>query len=107
MDINPSETLHFRSARETNDERHICPLQLEVIRRALKLVDAAGRSGSVPVRRDWERGILRRAGRASIRRRRTQAVLLGAGLQESGARQGGDQGMLMLEDPVVDGPEAA
>jgi len=37
MDINPSDTLQFRSAREHNDERHICPLQLEVIRRALKL----------------------------------------------------------------------
>jgi superfamily II DNA or RNA helicase len=37
MDINPSETLQFRSAREHNDERHIAPLQLEVIRRALKL----------------------------------------------------------------------
>jgi len=37
MDINPSDTLQFRSARENDDERHICPLQLEVIRRALKL----------------------------------------------------------------------
>ena len=37
MDINPSDTLQFRSAREHNDERHICPLQLEVIRRALRL----------------------------------------------------------------------
>jgi hypothetical protein len=37
MDINPSETLQYRSAREHNDERHIAPLQLEVIRRALKL----------------------------------------------------------------------
>ena len=37
MDINPSETLQYRSAREHNDERHICPLQLEVVRRALKL----------------------------------------------------------------------
>ena len=37
MDINPSETLQFRSAREHKDERHICPLQLEVIRRALKM----------------------------------------------------------------------
>jgi len=37
MDINPNETLQFRSAREHADERHICPLQLEVIRRALKL----------------------------------------------------------------------
>jgi hypothetical protein len=37
MDINPSETLQFRSAREDKDERHICPLQLQVIERALKL----------------------------------------------------------------------
>ena len=37
MDINPSDTLQFRAARDNNDERHICPLQLEVIRRALKL----------------------------------------------------------------------
>jgi len=37
MDIKPNETLQFRSAREDKDERHICPLQLDVIRRALKL----------------------------------------------------------------------
>lgn len=37
MDINPSDTLQYRSAREHDDERHICPLQLEVIRRAVKL----------------------------------------------------------------------
>jgi len=36
-DINPSDTLQYRSAREDEDERHICPLQLEVVRRALKL----------------------------------------------------------------------
>ena len=36
-DIDPTDTLQFRSAREHNDERHICPLQLEVIRRAVKL----------------------------------------------------------------------
>lgn len=37
MDINPSDTLQFRSAREHDDERHICPLQLEVIRRGIML----------------------------------------------------------------------
>lgn len=36
-DINPSDTLQYRSAREDADERHVCPLQLQVIRRALKL----------------------------------------------------------------------
>ena len=37
FDINPSKTLQFRSAREGDDERHICPLQLEVIERAIEL----------------------------------------------------------------------
>ncbi len=37
MDINPSDTLQFRSAREHDDERHICPLQLDVIRRGIHL----------------------------------------------------------------------
>ncbi len=37
MDINPSDTLQASSAREEKDERHICPLQLGVIRRALNL----------------------------------------------------------------------
>lgn len=29
MDIDPSDTLQYRSAREHDDERHICPLQLD------------------------------------------------------------------------------
>lgn len=37
MDINPSDTLQKESAREHEDERHIAPLQLEVIRRCLEL----------------------------------------------------------------------
>lgn len=37
MDINPSKTLQYRSAREHDDERHICPLQLQVIERAIDL----------------------------------------------------------------------
>ena len=36
-DINPSNTLQYRAARENSDERHICPLQLDVIERAIKL----------------------------------------------------------------------
>ena len=36
-DINPSDTLQYTSAREHDDERHICPLQLEVIRRGVAL----------------------------------------------------------------------
>lgn len=37
MDIDPMDTLQYRSAREHDDERHICPLQLEVIRRGVEL----------------------------------------------------------------------
>lgn len=37
MDINPSKTLQHRSARDDSDERHISPLQLEVIERGVEL----------------------------------------------------------------------
>ena len=37
MDINPSDTLQKDSLRDEKDERHICPLQLQVIHRALQL----------------------------------------------------------------------
>lgn len=36
-DIHPSDTLQYRSAREDEDERHICPLQLPVIERCIRL----------------------------------------------------------------------
>lgn len=37
MDIRQSDTLQKKSAREEKDERHICPLQLEVIQRCIEL----------------------------------------------------------------------
>ena len=37
MDVNPSRTLNKQAAREDDDERHICPLQLDVIERAMHL----------------------------------------------------------------------
>ncbi len=37
MDIRQSNTLNGKSAREKTDERHICPLQLDVIERAIHL----------------------------------------------------------------------
>ena len=37
MDINPSNTLQRTSAREEKDEKHICPLQLDVIKRGINL----------------------------------------------------------------------
>lgn len=37
MDIRQSNTLQYRSAREEKDEKHICPLQLDVIARGVEL----------------------------------------------------------------------
>jgi len=37
MDIRQSNTLQKKNARHSNDERHICPLQLDVIERCLQL----------------------------------------------------------------------
>ena len=42
MDIDPSKTLQYITARDNDDERHICPLQLQVIDRALTLWSNAG-----------------------------------------------------------------
>lgn len=56
MDIKQSDTLQRKSAREEKDERHICPLQLEVIKRCIELwsnpndiiLEPFGGIGSVP-----------------------------------------------------------
>lgn len=56
MDIRQSDTLQKKSARSDKDERHICPLQLEVIQRCIELwtnpgdivFDPFGGIGSVP-----------------------------------------------------------
>ena len=37
MDIRQSNTLNAKNARDEKDERHICPLQLDVIARAIEL----------------------------------------------------------------------
>lgn len=56
MDIRQSDTLQRKSARDDKDERHICPLQLEVIQRCVELwtnpndivFDPFGGIGSTP-----------------------------------------------------------
>jgi len=58
MDINQSNTLQRKSAREEADEKHICPLQLDVIERCIelwtnpgdKILDPFSGIGSVPYR---------------------------------------------------------
>lgn len=42
FDIRQTRVLPFRQARDRNDERHICPLQLDVIERCLELWSTKG-----------------------------------------------------------------
>lgn len=42
MDINQTRTLQYQNARAEDDERHICPLQLDVIERSMQLWTAPG-----------------------------------------------------------------
>ena len=42
MDINQTRTLQYRGARSQKDERHICPLQLDVIERGIELWSKPG-----------------------------------------------------------------
>jgi DNA modification methylase len=42
MDIDYGRTLQFRSARDGNDEKHICPLQLGTIERIMHLYSNEG-----------------------------------------------------------------
>lgn len=47
-DINPSDTLQHRSCRDEKDEKHICPLQLTVIRRCINLWSGKGETVLTP-----------------------------------------------------------
>jgi len=42
MDVDYSRTLQYRSARDGNDEKHICPLQLDTIERIIHLYTNPG-----------------------------------------------------------------
>jgi len=42
MDVDYSRTLQYRSARSGNDEKHICPLQLDTIERVIHLYSNEG-----------------------------------------------------------------
>lgn len=41
-DINQTNTLNFKEGRDSDDERHICPLQLDVVERAMQLWSMEG-----------------------------------------------------------------
>jgi DNA modification methylase len=41
-DVNYSRTLQYTTARDSNDEKHICPLQLDTIERIIHLYSNSG-----------------------------------------------------------------
>ena len=79
MDIDPSDTLQYASAREHDDERHICPLQLRSYPARRGALDESRRHCSIAVRGDRQRRIRDAANGAPLRRRGTQDELLPAG----------------------------
>ena len=46
--IRETETLQYSTARDTNDEKHICPLQLDTIERCIKMYSNAGETVLTP-----------------------------------------------------------
>lgn len=42
MDVSQTNTLQYQTARDSDDERHICPLQLDVIERSMQLWSMPG-----------------------------------------------------------------
>ena len=48
MDIRQTRTLNFRQARHPDDEKHICPLQLDVIERGVLLYTNPGETVLTP-----------------------------------------------------------
>lgn len=48
MDVRQTRTLDFRKARDPEDEKHLCPLQLDVIERALVLWSNPGETVLTP-----------------------------------------------------------
>jgi DNA modification methylase len=47
-DISETNTLQYYCARDTDDEKHICPLQLETIERCVKLYSNPGETVLTP-----------------------------------------------------------
>jgi len=47
-DIRETETLQYMSARDTNDEKHVAPLQLDTIRNCVKLYSNPGETVLTP-----------------------------------------------------------
>lgn len=87
MDIDPSDTLQYQSAREDKDERHICPLQLEVIRRGIDLWTNPGETVLSPFTGIGSEGHIALGGETGGGMRLEPRRFIGVELKESYYRQ--------------------
>ena len=93
MDINQSDTLNGKIARENEDERHICPLQLEVIKRCIELWTNPG-----DIVLDPFAGI----GSTPYTALRMDRRALGIELKESYYKQAVNNCEVALTEPIID-----
>ena len=87
MDIDPQDTLQYQSAREHDDERHICPLQLEVIRRGVELWSNPGEVVLSPFAGIGSEGHIALGGATTKGARLKPRRFVGAELKDSYYRQ--------------------
>lgn len=110
MDIRQTNVLNVQAARSPNDERHICPLQLDVIERAVRLWTNPGDTVFSPFAGIGSEGVV------SLREGRK---FVGAELKESYWRQATrnladairqpslfDAPPIVADDPFADPPDA-
>lgn len=103
MDIRQSDTLQKKSARTDKDERHICPLQLEVIQRCVELwtnpndivYDPFGGIGSVPY---VALTLGRRAIASELKESYYQQMVLNADIAVNGDKLNSPVGQMSIED---------
>lgn len=103
MDIRQSDTLQKKSARSDKDERHICPLQLEVVQRCVELwtnpndivYDPFGGIGSVPY---VALTLGRRAIASELKESYYQQMVLNADIAVNGDKLNCPVGQMSIED---------
>ena len=100
MDIDPSDTLQYASAREHDDERHICPLQLRSYPARRGALDESRRHCSIAVRGDRQRRICDAANGAPVYWRRAEKQLLPASRAQSACGIADDATCSLKDDAI-------
>jgi DNA modification methylase len=89
--IRETDVLNVSAARDEQDERHLCPLQLGVIERAVKLWSAPGETVLSPFAGVGVGGLPFDPARPAVRRLRAEALLLRHGVPEPDGRRVGQE----------------